>query len=271
VKDLLPKIKVHIDDLADAAKLAKLAGKIKPDIIFHLATYGAYPTQNDGDLCIDTNLRGTWNLLKATAKIDYELLVNTGSSSEYGFKRAPMKENDYLEPASYYAVTKSSQTLLSSYFARENKKPVVTLRPFSVYGPYEEKSRFIMTLMKSIYLRQKMDLVAPDISRDWIYMDDMVDAYLLIDKLKKYRGEVFNIGTGTQSSIKEVVLLATEVIGQSTEFAWGKMKNRKWDSSYWVADITKAKKYLKWGPKIDLRQGLLLTWNWLRENAGYYL
>jgi nucleoside-diphosphate-sugar epimerase len=270
IRDLLKKIEIHFDDLADANKLSNLTGKIRPDIIYHLATYGAYSTQNNGDLCIDTNIRGTWNLLKATAKIDYELFVNTGSSSEYGFKQAPMKENDFLEPASYYAVTKSSQTLLCSYFARENKKPIVTLRPFSVYGPYEEKNRFIPVLMKSIYLQQKMSLVSPDITRDWIYIDDMVDAYLLTDKLKKCGGEVFNIGTAIQSSIREVVTIATKVIGKTTHFEWGKMTNRKWDTSYWVADRSKAKKLLKWSPKISLRQGLLLTWDWFTKNSGYY-
>lgn len=269
VRDLLPKTTVHIDDLSDADRLTKLMRRINPDIIYHLAVYGAYPAQNNGDLCIDTNIRGTWNLLKATKEIDYELLVNTGSSSEYGFKQAPMKENDYLEPASYYAVTKSSQTLLCSYFARENQKPIVTLRPFSVYGPYEDRNRFVPTLLRSIYYRQPLNLVSPDIARDWLYVDDMVKAYLLIDQLKKYGGEVFNIGTATQSSIRKVVALAFKVSGKTTALAWGQMKNRKWDTNYWVADLTKTKKLLKWRPEIDLRQGLLRTWQWYKDHAGY--
>lgn len=270
IKDLLNKIEVDVDDLSDAQKLSKLVGKIKPNIIYHLATYGAYPLQNNGDLCIDTNIRGTWNLLKGTANVDYELFVNTGSSSEYGFKKFPMKESDYLEPGSYYAVTKSSQTLLCSYFARENKKPIVTLRPFSVYGPYEDKNRFIPTLMKSLYLQKRMNLVSPEISRDWIYVEDMVKAYLLIKDLRKYSGEVFNIGTAKQTSIKEIIDLTTEIIG-TTDFAWGKMESRTWDTSYWVADISKAKKLLKWKPEVGLREGLMRTWKWFKKNVNHYL
>jgi nucleoside-diphosphate-sugar epimerase len=270
IQDLLRETKVHFDDLSDADRLSKLTKKIKPDIIYHLAAYGAYSSQDDADLCIKTNILGTWNLLKATSNVDYELFVNTGSSSEYGFKKTAMKESDSLEPASDYAVTKSSQTLLCSYFAKKNKKPVVTLRPFSIYGPYEDKNRFVPTLLRSLYLSQKMNLVAGNISRDWLYVDDMVRAYLLTDKLKKQGGEVFNIGTASQNTIEDVVKSAVKVTGKTTDFRWGKMKNRKWDTSCWVADIAKAKKLLGWSPRFNLEQGLLRTWTWFKKNAVYY-
>jgi nucleoside-diphosphate-sugar epimerase len=270
IKDILGKTNVHFNNLSNLDKLSKLVNKIRPDVIYHLATYGAYPSQSDADLCIKTNISGTWNLLNATANIDYELFVNTGSSSEYGFKTSPMKENDFLEPASYYAVTKSSQTLLCSYFAKKNRKPVVTLRLFSVYGSYEDGGRFIPTLLKSLYFHKKMNLVSPNIARDWIYVKDVVDAYLLVNKLNKYAGEVFNIGTGVQKTIKEVVELAAEATGEETVFKWNEMKNRIWDTNYWVADISKTAELLKWNPKVDLAQGLLLTWRWFKDNLHFY-
>jgi len=270
IKDLLDKTVVHFDDLSNLNQLSRLMCKIRPNIIYHLATYGGYSFQDDADLCIKTNFAGVWNLLKATSKIDYELFVNTGSSSEYGFKNSSMKESDCLEPASYYAVTKSSQTLLCSYFANENKKPIVTLRPFSVYGQYEDKNRFIPTLLKSLYDGKPLNLVSADIVRDWIYVEDMIDSYLLIDQLKKYGGEIFNIGTGIQTTIKDVAELAAEVTGRTIDFRCGEMKNRKWDSSCWVADMSKAKEKLKWSPKIGLRQGLCLTWDWFKKKSFYY-
>lgn len=270
IKDLLGKTNVHFNNLSNLDKLSKLVNKIRPDVIYHLATYGAYPSQSNADLCIKTNINGTWNLLNATANIDYELFVNTGSSSEYGFKMSPMKENDFLEPASYYAVTKSSQTLLCSYFAKKTKKPVVTLRLFSVYGSYEDGDRFIPTLLKSLYFHKKMNLVSPNIARDWIYVDDVVDAYLLVNELNKYGGEVFNIGTGIQKTIEEVVELAAEATGEKTIFKWKGMKNRIWDTDYWVADTSKTAKLLKWSPKVNLAQGLLLTWRWFKNNLHFY-
>ena len=182
-----------------------------------------------------------------------------------------MRETDLLEPASYYAVTKCAQTLLCRHMAKEEKRPIVTLRPFSVYGPYEEPTRFIPTLMKSLLLTKKMDLVAPTVARDYIYVDDMVDAYVKIDTLKKNPGECFNIGTGVQSTTREVVDTTVHVTGKTTTFQWGHMKNRAWDTKTWVADRTKAKKLLRWTPKTPLREGLKKTWAWFQKNSHYYV
>jgi len=270
IKDILHLTSTHFSDLSDIKSLTKIVEKVKPDIIYHLATYGAYPSQDDADLCVKTNILGTWNLLKAASNVDYQLLVNTGSSSEYGFKKSPMKEQDSLEPASYYAVTKCSQTLLCSYYAKRNRKPIVTLRPFSVYGPYEDKGRFIPTLLKSLYYHSSMNLVSPIVARDWIYVDDVVDACLLANNLRKHVGEVFNIGTGTQKTIKEMVELAMEVTGEKTAFNWNSMSNRIWDTDYWIADMSKTVSLLKWKPKVDLAKGLLLSWKWFMNNIHFY-
>jgi nucleoside-diphosphate-sugar epimerase len=271
IQDIIHKANVHISDLADLKGVKKIIESIKPDIIYHLATCGAYPYQNAPDAIINTNILGTWNLLKATSRINYELFVNTGSSSEYGFKKLPMKETDSLEPASYYAVTKSSQTLLCSYIARQERKPIVTLRPFSVYGPYEEQTRFVPVLLRSLYLNEKMNLVSPKIVRDYIYIDDMVNAYLLVDKLKNFPGEIFNIGTGMQSTIKDAVDMAMRVTGKTISCAWRGMQNRNWDTDNWVADISKAKRLLGWKSKIGLKTGLGLFWKWLKSNRRFYI
>ncbi|MBF0619564.1 MAG: NAD-dependent epimerase/dehydratase family protein [Candidatus Omnitrophica bacterium] len=271
LEDLAGKYTAHTSDLSDARELTVLAERIRPTVIYHLAAYGAYAAQNDAAQCIQTNVQGTWNLLKATAGIEYELFVNTGSSSEYGFKKAPMKEDDALDPASYYAVTKGAQTALCRQFAREYAKPVVTLRPFSVYGPYEEPGRFIPTLLLSLLLRREMNLVSPDIRRDWIYIDDMIDAYLCIDRLKCHGGEVFNAGTGHQASIRDVAELAAVVTGETPLYKWGAMQDRRWDTDFWVADTTKAGHMLEWSSKVGLQDGLLRTWAWLKNNKHRYM
>lgn len=270
IEGMLDRVICHLSDLSDAGELTKIVDKVKPRVIYHLATYGAYPYQNEPDKIIHTNILGTWNLLKASAHIDCELFVNTGSSSEYGFKELPMKEADLLEPASYYAVTKSSQTLLCFHIAREEKRPIVTLRPFSVYGPYEEPTRFIPTLMKALHFKEKMNLVSPKISRDHIYVEDVVDICLMVDQLKQFAGEIFNVGTGIQSSIKDVVEAAVRVTGETADFKWGEMKPRTWDTHHWVADISKARQSLNWSPKVSLEKGLSLMWEWFKSNHSLY-
>lgn len=270
IKDLISKVVIHESDLSNIEELKKIIKKINPTVIYHLAANGAYSSQNDPDLIIQTNFLGTWNLLKALMDIDYELFVNTGSSSEYGFKQAPMRETDMLEPASYYAVTKAAQTMLCSYIAKSMKKPIITFRLFSVYGPYEEGTRLVPTLMKALLFHSEMNLVNPTIARDMIYVDDVVEAYLLIDQLQKFAGESFNICTGQQSSIKQLVETAVAVTGQQTTFNWGGMENRSWDTSIWVGDSSKTKKMLNWQPKTTLDKGLLKMWNWYQENYKLY-
>ncbi|MDD4937802.1 MAG: GDP-mannose 4,6-dehydratase [Candidatus Shapirobacteria bacterium] len=271
IKDLLSKTTIHYSDLSNVRDLTKIVKKINPDIIYHLATNGAYSYQKDANQIIQTNILGTWNLLQACNSIKYQLFVNTGSSSEYGFKQFAMRETDIVEPASYYAVTKCAQTLLCSHIAKQENRPIVTIRPFSVYGPYEEPKRFFPTLMKALLYKEEMNLVSPKTARDQIYIDDMVDAYLKIEELKKNPGEYFNIGTGTQSTIKEVVDTAIKITKQKTNFKWGSMKNRSWDTNVWVADISKARQLLNWNPKTSLEKGIKLTWEWFQKNNKFYL
>lgn len=270
INDLLDKVTVIHSDLSNVSELTQIIKKIKPNIIFHLATNGAYSYQKDADQIIHTNILGTWNLLQACNTINYELFVNTGSSSEYGFKKFAMREADILEPASYYAVTKCAQTLLCSHIAKQEKKPIVTIRPFAVFGPYEEPKRFVPTLMKALLFNKKMDLVSPETARDFIYIDDIVDAYLKINELKNNPGEYFNIGSGIQSTIKDVVETAIKITGKNIKLKWGSMENRNWDTANWVADISKARQLLKWTPKTNLEQGIKLTWSWFQKNHQFY-
>jgi len=270
IADLLDKVTIHYSDLSNVSELIEIVKKVKPTIIYHLATNGAYSYQSDANQIIQTNILGTWNLLQACNTIKYDLFVNTGSSSEYGSKQFAMRETDIVEPNSYYAVTKCAQTLLCSHIAKSEHRPIVTIRPFSVYGPYEEPKRFVPTLMKALMFNEEMNLVAPETARDQIYVDDMVDAYLKVDDLKNNQGEYFNIGTGIQSTIKEVVNTAVKVTQKNAQFKWGTMVGRSWDTNNWVADISKARQLLKWTPKVNLEQGLKLTWNWFQKNHQFY-
>lgn len=270
IKDLLSNVTIYYSDLSSLEDLQKIVKKSQPTIIHHLATNGAYSNQDNANKIIKTNILGTWNLLQAANEVDYDLFVNTGSSSEYGFKEYAMRETDLVEPASYYAVTKCAQTLLCSHIARQEKKPIVTLRPFSVYGPYEEPNRLVSTLMVSLLQNKRMKLVSPTIARDYIYVGDIVSAYLKINQLQKNAGEYFNIGTGVQTTIKEIVEKAKKVSQKEGNFLWGSMEKRKWDTDVWVGDISKAKRLLNWKPKFSLEEGLKETWDWFNKNKSNY-
>ena len=270
IEKILDKVKVYNIDLLNKKTLTKIVSKINPNFIIHLATYNNYRKQTDVEEMIDINIKGTLNLLLASKNIDYKLFINTGSSSEYGIKDKPMKEKDSLEPISFYAATKASATLLCKVFAREYQKPIVTLRPFSVFGQYEEEDRFIPTIIKAVIENKPIKLTPGTQRRDFIYVKDVVDIYIkALSYGKKLGGEILNMGTGIEKTNDEVVKILFKITGKKTKIEKGAFLRRIWDTSHWVADISKTKKILKWRPKFSLEEGLRETYLWFRSQTSF--
>src|SRR5437764_4819884 len=112
IERIIDAVTLHSVDLTDVAALNDTVAQIAPEWVFHLAVYGAYSTQTVLQTMVQTNIAGTLNLIEAAVRAGAEVIVNTGSSSEYGFKVVAPGESDCAEPNSAYAVTKLSATLL---------------------------------------------------------------------------------------------------------------------------------------------------------------
>jgi len=266
IKDILNKVKVYHVDLLNKKRLAEIVSKINPNFIIHLATYNDYRKQASVEEMVDINIKGALNLLLASKNIDYELFINTGSSSEYGIKNKPMNEKDCLEPISFYAATKASTTFLCKIFAKEYNKLIVTLRPFSVYGPYEEKTRFIPTIIKAIIENKPINLTPGKQRRDFIYIQDVVDIYIKTMLCgKKLSGQILNMGTGIEYTNDEVVRTLFRIAGKKTKINKGAFPKRIWDTSHWVAGITRTKRLLNWSPSFTLEEGLRKTYLWYKN------
>ena len=261
IKDIIKKMNVHYSDLSDKKKVRIIIKKIKPKTIFHLATHGAYSDQNNIKKMKESIFEATFNLVNECKKYRFSMFINTGSSSEYGFKNRKMRERDVLIPNSYYSVFKSSSTLYCQYESINSNIPIVTIRPFHVYGPFERQSRLIPVLIKKMLANKKIKLVSPKISRDLIYIDDLIDFYLKIAN-KKFVGEIFNLGNGKKYTIKEIYDLLKKITKYKKNNLWNTMKNRSWDQQVWYSDMSYVKKKIKWRPKISLINGLSKTVNW---------
>jgi len=270
LENIKKKLNLVKGDLTQQDFVSRAVKQIKPTVIYHLATHGAYSTQDNAERIIATNVFGTWNLLNACADINYKIFVSTGSSSEYGFKTSPMKEMDLLEPNSYYAVAKSAQTLLCQHVARSQKKPIVIFRLFSVYGYYEEASRLIPTLVTRCLDKKDLEMVSPETARDFIFVEDVIEAYLNIERLRRLSGEIINIGTGLQSKLKDIVQQVLQLTQAKVQVKWGSMPPRIWDTNVWVADMTRAKMVLGWKAKHSLKEGLTKTVEWIKINRNLY-
>ena len=268
IKDIKPDLRLHGITLEDKAALHQRIRRIKPDRIFHLAVHGAYSYQNNLQQTIDTNIIGTVNLLQACMKTGFEVFVNTGSSSEYGYKDYPPTETEWLEPNSYYAVTKASATLFCRYIAQSQNLRIPTLRLYSVYGAYEEPDRLMPTLIERGLKGELPPLVNPKTARDYVYIDDVIEAYLLAAMMNTAElGAIFNVGTGIQTSLRDVVETACRVLKIKAKPQWGSMPDRQWDTTVWVADNRKIKDELGWTPDYTFEQGFKAMVNWYKQRG----
>jgi len=272
LKDIREKIGLHHVDLKNYNKLESLITKLKPLIILHFAALGTYPRkQKEVKEMVETNLLGTINLVNACSRINFKCLINTGSSSEYGIKDKPMKESDLLEPDNPYGITKAAGTIYCQYMAKKLNLPIVTMRLFAVYGYFEEQARLIPTIIKACFKNSGLKLSSSNSVRDFIFIEDIISAYLLaIEKIKKIKGEIFNIGFGKQNTIDKVVKIIKKITASNIQPQYGKIEEVQYEPRNWVADISKIKKLLNWQPRYDLEEGLKKDVDWFKKNISLY-
>jgi nucleoside-diphosphate-sugar epimerase len=267
--EIAAEVDVRDADLRDAEAVAGAFAGVRPDVVFHLGTRGAYSWQADAREIIETNVLGTANVLDAFVRTEAATLVNTGSSSEYGFKEHASAESERLEPNSVYGVAKAAATLLSSSVARERGLAVTTLRLYSVYGPWEEPGRFVPALVEAGLRGTLPALASPSVARDFVWVGDVVDAYRLAASASAPgAGAVYNVGSGCQMTLADAVDAARRVLGVTEEPSWGSMADRSWDVDVWVADVSKIERELGWRPAVPFDEGLSRTAEWLRSDPG---
>jgi len=267
LEEITRDVHLHRIELHEAAGVGKVLRQIRPDWVFHLAAYGNYPAQKNWTAMIETNLMGAVALVDACVEIGVEAYVQTGSSSEYGFKDHPTREDEVIYPNSHYAITKAGATHYAQLAARQFGLHAVTLRLYSIYGPYEEPCRFIPTLLTHGLKGRLPPLVAPDVGRDFVYVDDAVEAMLAVAALPQLpRGSVYNVCSGRQSTVASVVSLARELLAIAEEPVWSSLESRSWDTNTWVGVPDAIGRDAQWRASTDLRSGLQKTLEWLRQH-----
>lgn len=262
----------HTVDLLNKEELKGLMNKIEPDVIFHFATSGIYGgVQRPDAEVIETNFLGTVNLINACNDEDYKCFVNTGSSSEYGPKKEPMKETDLCEPINLYGISKCAATLYGQCIAKTNDKPIIGLRLFSPFGPFDDKSRLMTYAITNALQNKPLILGNPNAVRDYIYIEDVLDVYLQSMEIAcRLKGEVFNVGSGSQISVSYIVNKIIEITGSKSEIRWNSFSGRAYDTEKWGADIEKINRSFNWRPKYQIDDGIRQTISWFESNLHLY-
>jgi len=271
LKDVGKDIEVYCANILDKS-LEKAVVKAKSDFIFHLASYGIPPHENDISQMIDVNLKGTINLINAAKKTKFKLFINTGSCFEYGNKTKKIKEADFLEPTNDYAVIKSAITLYCQKEAIREKLPMITLRLFTPFGYFEEGYRLIPSVILSAVNNKPIKVSTPKSVRDFTFIDDVVNAYIKTTKKDLPNGSIFNIGSGKQQNIGEVIETIIRLSKSKSEVQWGAVQKqaRYLEPTMLEADLSHTKKILGWKPKNSLESGIIKTVDWFKENNDLY-
>ena len=268
INDLLSKINVVKIDLSNYEVLQDQISKINPDFVYHLGAYGGYPFQTNKQKTLQVNIINSVNLFQSLSKCDnLKMIINFGSSSEYGTKSIPMHEDDECNPGTPYGISKLTQTKLAQFYYKNEKLPITTLRLFSIFGPFEEPGRLIYDIMTAIIKEKPIKLSSPFPKRDYVFVNDLIEAIEIITKSKNSNGEIFNIGSGFMHSVEDVVNIILKITKSKNKILWNLKQKRMFDDKIpWSSNTEKMKKELKWEPRHTFTEGLLLTYEWFLNN-----
>ncbi len=244
---------------------------IQPHIVFHLAA-DIRPSRSIIDLedMIYTNIIGTMNLLSAIVESSspMECFLNVGSCEEYGDNEQPFKEDLLPRPVSMYSGTKASTTILCEMLSRVHGVPVVTARPSLLYGPGQHERFFIVQAINKLLANEDFDMTLGEQTRDFLYVDDAVDGLIAISRSENVRGQLYNLTSGSQYPIVQIVSYLKQIIHSSSEINIGAIPYRNNEVMSFNCPNEKLKVECNWEPKVSLLDGLIKTVEYYKNYTG---
>ncbi len=265
IEEFLDKVDFYKVDLAYDDSLSKIIKRIEPEIVFHLSA--DLDVRRDIKLLnytIDNNLKGAMNLIISLEDLTkrYEVLVNTGTCEEYGNGDAPFKEDQVPRPVSPYSASKVAITSYCKMLYETQGLPIVTVRPFLTYGPKQTNANmFIPSLILSCLMGKKFKMTKGEQTRDFVYIDDVVEGYLKAALTKKAVGEIVNIGSGQEYRIIDVANRIVKLTNSGIELDTS-LPCRPGETMHFFSCNKKAKTLLDWEPRTNLEEGLEKTIGW---------
>jgi NAD dependent epimerase/dehydratase len=270
--DRLAQVEIVAGDLRDLPAVQQAMSGVSH--VFHLGALIAIPYSyvHPAEV-VETNVMGTLNVLLAGRQTGAERLVHTSTSEVYGTaQRVPIDESHPLQGQSPYSASKIGADKLAESFYRSFDLPVVTLRPFNTYGPRQSARAVIPTIIAQALTQDVIYLGNLDARRDLTYISDTIDGYLRVAQTPGVEGETFNLGTGVEVSIGDLAQEIIALIGRPVSLALDpqRLRPEKSEVQRLLSDNRLAFKRLGWQPKVDLRQGLLETIDWMRGHLSRY-
>jgi polyisoprenyl-phosphate glycosyltransferase len=262
----LPESQVIVADLLVERNLVTLIERVRPRTVFDCVAYGAYSFEKENGLIFRTNVDYVVRLVQELTRVGVSRYIHAGSSSEYGEAAAAPAEESHLRPDSAYAASKAAASQYLYYVGRKHGFPCANLRLYSVYGPWEDASRLIPAVVMRGLQGTYPPFVDPSISRDFVYVDDVSEAFVqaALELKGEHYGDSFNIGSGHKTTVGDLGALARGVFKIAAEPTFSTMEQRHWDHQDWYSNPAKAERLLGWKAPTPLALGLERSAAWVR-------
>ena len=233
-------------------------------VVFHLAAAGVDQARQDTSAIVRTNIMGTLELLQLARTLGVERFVNCGSCFEYG-SGSDLAEGRASAPANEYAASKVAAGALAHAFFRQYGLPVVSLRPFTVYGPLEGSRRLVPQVIRKALEGRDIELTGGKQTRDFVFADDAVDAFLAAAVSAEAVGGVFNICSGVETSVRDLVSLIIQLSGTKAKPVFGAIPYRPDELWTQSGNPALAKEKLGWYARVSLEEGLRRSLAWYQQ------
>lgn len=272
-KDKLNEIEIFSGDIRDPNGIKEALKGV--DVVFHLAALIAIPfSYHSPDSYVDTNIKGTLNVLQAARTLETERVLVTSTSEVYGTAQyVPIDEKHPFQGQSPYSATKIGADRLAESFYRSFNLPISIVRPFNTYGPRQSARAVIPTIISQLLSGQEeLRLGSLTPTRDFNYVKDTVAGFIAIAESDQCIGEEINIATQQEISIGD---LAYEIISQINPNAKivcdeQRLRPEKSEVNRLLGSNEKIKRLTDWEPKYTFAQGIEETIEWIRNNLDCY-
>ena len=257
----LNKVKYLNCDISKIKNIEKTLKKLSFDYIVNL---GGYVNHSEKRKTYLSHYVGFKNLIEYFENSNIKSFVQAGSSVEYGFNKAPQNEKMNLninKVPSVYGKSKIRSTFLGLKKFKDSNFPITIIRFYLVFGPRQDKNRFIPIIIDGCLKNKKFDCSSGEQLRDFIYVEDAVSAIFKIFNKKKARGEIFNLGSGKPKKLRNIIEFIKNYL-KSGKPQYGSIKLRKDEPVKLYPSIKKAKKVLSWKPKVNFFKGVIRTINY---------
>ena len=264
-------IDIRYGDIRDARFVERATEGI--EVVFHLAALIAIPySYLAAESFIDTNIRGTLNVLEAARQAGVSRVIHTSTSEVYGTPDVlPIRETHPIQAQSPYAATKVAADQLALSYQRSFDVPVVVLRPFNTYGPRQSDRAVLPTLLRQLLAgRSEIRLGRLDTRRDLTFVADTVDGFVRAAESDGIEGRTIQLGTGRAETIGELVDIARRLTANPARVVVDPARLRPDASEVLVlqSDPSVARELLGWRAQTGLEEGLAMTLDWLRERPA---